>query len=434
MVAELAEAPRPGRAAQERLEAEAHHHLRRLGRRGAGPARLDRVGRDPRRRAAPARRRSTSTPTATRAASSAPAARTSLETLVNQVARDVPDPEKGISVLDRTLAGTILFGPARPGAGGAADRGPSRSTPWARARTSPPSCSTWGSPRSTSATAARRSTAQYHSIYDSFDHFTRFVDPTFVYGVALAKTGGRLVMRLADADVLPFDFDRFTTTVGRYADEVQKLAGTLRKEAEDRNRGSRRQALPGGRRSDPDLGRPEAAGPCALPQLLAAGERGGGPQDQRRRLLQGDGAPRPPAARLRAPEVQQRLDDILMKTERALTTTAGPAAPPLVRPPDLRSRLLHRLRREDPPRRARGPRAAGLEGGGAADERGGRRDHGLRQGSSTGPRRCWGAGGWRRGGRTCLNPGILWDGAARPSNPHPRSLSTPWRGRARDRR
>ena len=62
------------RAAQERLAAEAHPDLRQLGRRGAGPARLDRVGRDPRRRLEPARRCCTSTPTPTRAASSAPAA------------------------------------------------------------------------------------------------------------------------------------------------------------------------------------------------------------------------------------------------------------------------------------------------------------------------------------------------------------------------
>ena len=44
--------PRRGRARQDGLAAQAHHRLRRLGRRGAGPARLDRVGRDPRRRAA----------------------------------------------------------------------------------------------------------------------------------------------------------------------------------------------------------------------------------------------------------------------------------------------------------------------------------------------------------------------------------------------
>ena len=47
----------------------------------------------------------------------------------------------------------------------------------------------------------------YHSIYDSFDHYTRFGDPNFDYGIAQAKTTGRLVLRLANADVLPFEFD-----------------------------------------------------------------------------------------------------------------------------------------------------------------------------------------------------------------------------------
>src|ERR1043165_3143418 len=56
----------------------------------------------------------------------------------------------------------------------------------------------------------------YHSIYDSFDHFTRFIDPNFDYGVALAKTDGRMVLRLADADVLPFEFTTFADTMSRY--------------------------------------------------------------------------------------------------------------------------------------------------------------------------------------------------------------------------
>jgi len=77
---------------------------------------------------------------------------------------------------------------------------------------------------------------QYHSAYDSFDHFLRFGDPKFEYGVTLAKTGGRLVLRLADADVLPMTFDPFEVAVGKYVDEVVKLTTTLREEAEERNR------------------------------------------------------------------------------------------------------------------------------------------------------------------------------------------------------
>ena len=43
----------------------------------------------------------------------------------------------------------------------------------------------------------------YHSAYDTFEHYDRFGDPGFVYGVALARTTGRLVLRAADADLGP---------------------------------------------------------------------------------------------------------------------------------------------------------------------------------------------------------------------------------------
>jgi N-acetylated-alpha-linked acidic dipeptidase len=77
---------------------------------------------------------------------------------------------------------------------------------------------------------------QYQSIYDSFDHYKKFGDPGFVYGVAMAQVAGRLTTRLADADVLPFDLQRLAETVGRYAAEVQKLASTMREETAEENR------------------------------------------------------------------------------------------------------------------------------------------------------------------------------------------------------
>jgi N-acetylated-alpha-linked acidic dipeptidase len=77
---------------------------------------------------------------------------------------------------------------------------------------------------------------QYHSIYDSFDHYTRFMDPTFDYGIALAQTVGRAVLRLANAEVLPFDFDGFADNLATYLREVEELADTMRKETEERNR------------------------------------------------------------------------------------------------------------------------------------------------------------------------------------------------------
>ncbi len=76
---------------------------------------------------------------------------------------------------------------------------------------------------------------EYHTCFDTFDHYTRFVDPDFAYGVALTKVAGRLTLRLADADVLPFEFTRAAKTYRRYADDLVKLADTMRTDTETLN-------------------------------------------------------------------------------------------------------------------------------------------------------------------------------------------------------
>jgi N-acetylated-alpha-linked acidic dipeptidase len=66
----------------------------------------------------------------------------------------------------------------------------------------------------------------YHSRYDSFDHFVRFGDPTFEYEVALAKVAGHIVLRTADAEVLPMRFTDFSATLDRYVKQLhQEVAG-----------------------------------------------------------------------------------------------------------------------------------------------------------------------------------------------------------------
>ncbi len=76
----------------------------------------------------------------------------------------------------------------------------------------------------------------YHSIYDDFNWYTHFSDTDFRYGRALAELVGLSVLRLADAEVLPYDFSNFTETLRRYSDEVQKLAETERNDIIERNR------------------------------------------------------------------------------------------------------------------------------------------------------------------------------------------------------
>ncbi len=75
----------------------------------------------------------------------------------------------------------------------------------------------------------------YHSIYDDFYWYTHFSDTTFVYGRALAQTVGTSVMRLADAEVLPFDFVNLADTIDTYRKNLEKLLADKQEEIRERN-------------------------------------------------------------------------------------------------------------------------------------------------------------------------------------------------------
>lgn len=74
----------------------------------------------------------------------------------------------------------------------------------------------------------------YHSIYDDFYWYTHFSDTTFVYGRAMAQTDGRLVLRMADADVLPYDFNSLADTLHMYDRQVKELLAAQQTEAKNR--------------------------------------------------------------------------------------------------------------------------------------------------------------------------------------------------------
>jgi N-acetylated-alpha-linked acidic dipeptidase len=74
----------------------------------------------------------------------------------------------------------------------------------------------------------------YHSAYDTYEHHSRFVDPGHAYAGALAKTTGRMVMRLADADTPVQRYGDLANVVGGYVDEVKRLADVRRDEAQTR--------------------------------------------------------------------------------------------------------------------------------------------------------------------------------------------------------
>jgi len=164
----------------------------------------------------------------------------SLEKFVNSVAKDIPDPETKLTAWDRWRFFRIAAVTAAPGDG--PDGEDPRHNPDLR-------LGALGSGSDYSAFLDHLGIASldlsfggedrggiYHSIYDDFYWYTHFSDSDFVYGRALAQTAGTAVMRLADADLLPLDFDNFAATVGRYVREVEKLARDRRESAIERNR------------------------------------------------------------------------------------------------------------------------------------------------------------------------------------------------------
>jgi N-acetylated-alpha-linked acidic dipeptidase len=68
----------------------------------------------------------------------------------------------------------------------------------------------------------------YHSQYDTYEHYARFGDPGMAYGVVMAQTGGRIMLRTADADVVPLQFADLAANIDRNLGELHRLADSLR--------------------------------------------------------------------------------------------------------------------------------------------------------------------------------------------------------------
>jgi len=159
-----------------------------------------------------------------------------LEKFINDVARDIPDPETKLSVWKRAQLATIAS------ANGADDRQEARSRGDLR-------IGALGSGSDYGAFIQHDGIASlnlgyggedgggiYHSIYDDFYWYTHFSDTTFVYGRALAQTSSTAVMRLADADVLPFEFGDFADTMQTYVKGLKNLLQQKQDEIRERNR------------------------------------------------------------------------------------------------------------------------------------------------------------------------------------------------------
>jgi N-acetylated-alpha-linked acidic dipeptidase len=64
----------------------------------------------------------------------------------------------------------------------------------------------------------------YHSAFDNFNWFKKFGDPDFVYEQEMARIFGISIIRMADADVLPYDYEEYAKEISSYIDSARKKA------------------------------------------------------------------------------------------------------------------------------------------------------------------------------------------------------------------
>jgi N-acetylated-alpha-linked acidic dipeptidase len=158
-----------------------------------------------------------------------------LERFVNDVAQDIPDPETGLSVKERRRLADLSRASVE-------DRKELRERRDLR-------IDALGSgsdftafldhlavPTLDLGFAGEDQGGIYHSIYDDFYWYTHFSDHDFLYGKALAQTVGTAVLRLANADLLPFEFTGLADTVKLYLKQLRTLADDQRNAILERNR------------------------------------------------------------------------------------------------------------------------------------------------------------------------------------------------------
>ncbi len=156
-----------------------------------------------------------------------------LEGFINDVVRDVQDPEAGVSVWKRAQADRLLNGSPEVKQE-ARSRANLRIDALGSGSDYTPFLQHAGIASLSLGFGGEDPAGIYHSVYDSFHHYTQFQDRDFVYGRALAQLVGTAVIRLADAERLPFDFTSLADTVTTYVKDLQDLLRRTQEEARDR--------------------------------------------------------------------------------------------------------------------------------------------------------------------------------------------------------
>jgi N-acetylated-alpha-linked acidic dipeptidase len=151
-----------------------------------------------------------------------------LETYVDEITHDVTDPETKVSLFDRNRGREAVGAASAKAKKEALERKSAHIGALGSGSDYSPFFQHLGVPSLNLGFGGEDGGGEYHSIYDTYTDYTRFKDPGFVYDATLASVTGRATLRMANADVLPFDFRSLYTTINKYAAEVSELNSQMR--------------------------------------------------------------------------------------------------------------------------------------------------------------------------------------------------------------
>jgi N-acetylated-alpha-linked acidic dipeptidase len=155
-----------------------------------------------------------------------------LERFFNQITEEVLDPRSTLTLKERRRA----YLKVNDAEGKDNDRADFRIYPMGSGSDYTPFLQHLGIASANFGFGGEASDGSYHTLYDTYEHFTTWKDPGLAYGATLAKVTGRATLRLANAPRLPFEFKGFADNVAMYVTELEELATKMREQAERVNK------------------------------------------------------------------------------------------------------------------------------------------------------------------------------------------------------
>ncbi len=158
-----------------------------------------------------------------------------LERFFNQIMEEVDDPRSGLSLKDRRQAADRVLPAHVELREDAKNRSDIRIYPMGSGSDYTPFLQHLGIASANLSFGGEGPGGSYHTLYDTYEHFSTWRDPGQVYGATLAKVTGRAALRLANAPRLPFEFKGFADNISSYVTQLQKLSDELRAKTDETN-------------------------------------------------------------------------------------------------------------------------------------------------------------------------------------------------------